>query len=112
MTDVKAAIEDLVEAGMLTERQAEAYVYRELVGFPRPDAAAQMDVSVNTLDNRLRAAKDKIEVARETVDTVSRLQEETLPRECSECGRMLGGRWVEDDEGNSMCIDCADVDPL
>lgn len=35
-----------------------------------------------------------------------------FPEECAECGRSLGGMWVEPDDGPSpVCRNCADVDP-
>lgn len=51
---------DLAENSSLTEKQAAAYVYRDVLRFSRQEAAARGGIAVNTLDEHLRRARDKI----------------------------------------------------
>ena len=104
------AIQQLVDDGLLTERQATAFVLREIELTPRPAVAEHMDISANTLDNTIRAAKDKIEAAEATIATIERIRSPVLPEECAECGVTLGGRWSEVD-GEAVCLECAGINP-
>lgn len=72
-TTPNSAVAELVDAGLLTDRQAEAYVLRDVRHVRRERAAEAMGISPNTLDSRLRTARDKVTAARETVATVDRL---------------------------------------
>lgn len=63
-------IQHLADAGLLTRRQAEAYVLRDVERVSRPVAAKKMDISVNTLDKRLSEARRKVDKARDTIDIV------------------------------------------
>lgn len=58
----------LSEIGVLTERQAEAYVYRRIEKYDRERAADEMGVSTSTVDDYERAAAEKLTNAEETVD--------------------------------------------
>jgi predicted DNA-binding protein (UPF0251 family) len=58
----------LSELGMLTERQAEAYVYRRIEKLDREETAAEMDVSTSTVDDYERAAADKLTNSEETIN--------------------------------------------
>jgi len=107
---MKDDVERLAAAGVLTERQAEAFVLRSVEAVPRSAAADSMGVSVNTLDNYVRTARDKIEAAERTIETLEEIRHEDLPTECSECGSTLGGRWTVVDD-DPMCLECGGVDP-
>lgn len=107
--EISEAIETLADAGLLTERQAQAWVYRDVEAVPREAAADHMGVSANVLDKHLRAARDKIEAAEATVEAAGRICHEELPSECEECGAALGGAWATDDRGQPLCFDCAGV---
>lgn len=63
-------VQHLADAGLLTERQAEAYVLRDIQGASRPVAARKMGISVNTLDDRLSEARLKVDKARDTIEIV------------------------------------------
>lgn len=104
------AVKRLADAGLLTERQAEAWVYRELQAVPRQATADAMDISVNTLDKRLREARDKVEQAQATADVVESLRNPSLPSECASCGGTLGGRFSENDDGEPVCLECAGIE--
>lgn len=108
---VDEAIDRLAEAGLLTRRQAEAYVLRDIEAVPRQGAAESMDVSINVVDKYLRAARDKVQEAEETIDVVEELRYRDIPEECAECETALGGRWVGGRTDPPLCLDCAGVDP-
>jgi predicted DNA-binding protein (UPF0251 family) len=63
----------LSEIGVLTERQAEAYVYRRVEKLDRQDAAAEMGVAASTVDDYERDAADKLTDAEETIDRLFEL---------------------------------------
>lgn len=67
-------IEMLAGAGLLTKRQAEAYVYREIEHLSRGAAAERMGISPSTLDDYRSDAGTKIEDAEETLDVLERIQ--------------------------------------
>lgn len=69
----------LTAAGLLTERQAEAYVLRDIEQVARKPTAEHMGVSVNVLDKHLRAARDKVEQAEATVEAVEAIRSAELP---------------------------------
>lgn len=107
---VEEDIEQLADAGLLTERQAEAYVLRDIELVPRQAAADAMEISVNTLDKRLGEARRKVEQAEATLDALDSIRFEEFPDACSECGSPLGGRWSENEDGDAVCLDCAGID--
>lgn len=109
MSEIEDVIEDLAEAGLLTDRQAEAYVAREIEAVPRPATADKMGISVNRVDNLLRAARDKVEAARETIDVIDSYRWESIPSECDECGETIGAQWAQADDGTVYCPDCSGV---
>lgn len=108
---VDEAIQRLVDSGNFTERQAEAFVLRDVEATPRQAAADSMGISVNVLDKHLRAARDKVEQAERTIEAVADVRYEEIPDECSECGSTLGGPFATDEERNPLCRDCAGIDP-
>lgn len=61
------SIGELVDAGLLKNRQAEAFLLRELEGRSRHEAAESMGITPSTVDDHYRAAQAKIEAARETL---------------------------------------------
>lgn len=68
-------IDQISSYGLLTERQAEAYVLRDIKAVPRTEAAEQMDISVNTLDKHLAKARRKVEQAEETIETIETIED-------------------------------------
>lgn len=111
MTDVNEGIQRLHDAGLLTERQAEAFVLRDVEAVPRAAAADSMDISVNVLDKHLGTAREKVRTARATVEAVDDVRFEDVPESCAECGATLGGKWTTNEDGEAICIDCGDIDP-
>lgn len=102
------AVDDLTDAGLLSERQAEVLVLRDLMSLPRADTASMMDISPSTVDSYLRDARDKIAAAKQTSRVLGRLEESRLPDSCDRCGEILSGRWIESD-GLFVCFECSDL---
>jgi DNA-directed RNA polymerase specialized sigma24 family protein len=71
---VEEEIEMLAGAELLTERQAEAYVYREIERLSRDEAAERMGISLSTLDDYRSDAAAKIEQAEGTLDVLKKIQ--------------------------------------
>lgn len=67
MFSFEEEVDKLTDAGLLTERQATAFVYREVELTPRQAAAAGMGIEPSTLDNYVADAKRKITSARRTI---------------------------------------------
>jgi DNA-directed RNA polymerase specialized sigma24 family protein len=67
-------VDALTTPGVLTERQAEAFVHREIELTPRWAAAEDMDIAVSTLDNHVQEAKRRIGGARELVEAVESIR--------------------------------------
>ncbi|AOW80121.1 hypothetical protein HTSR_0936 [Halodesulfurarchaeum formicicum] len=67
-------IEQLTEADLLTRRQAEVWVSREVEGLSRSKTAEKMDISPYTVDDYLADAREKIERARGTVEILDRIE--------------------------------------
>jgi len=107
---VESDTEQLADAGLLTERQAEAFVLRDIEACPRQATADEMGISVNTLDNTLSTARKKVRQAEATVDAVEKARHEDLPSTCGNCGDSLGGSWTVIDD-DPHCFDCAGIDP-
>ena len=107
---IEEEIEALADAGLLTERQAEAWVLRRVELVPREAAAESMGIAPSTLDKHLAVAKEQIEAAEETLAVLEDFRTVDAPEECDVCSRTIAGTWVEDDDGTIMCPQCADVD--
>lgn len=102
----------LAEAGLLTEREAQAHVLTRVYDWPVERAAAAMDVSNSRVYNARDAAETDIEAARETLDMLGELKSEEptwTPTHCAECGDGLDDWTVTD--GHVVCPDCADIEP-
>lgn len=71
---VEEEIEMLTDAGLLTERQAEAFVQRRVENTPGYAVAEEMGVTEPTLSGYVSDAEDKIEAARETLDALEEIR--------------------------------------
>lgn len=71
---VEEEIELLTAAGLLTERQAEAYIYRRVEATPGYAVAEEMGVNDSTVSDYVAAAEEKIETARETLDALEEIR--------------------------------------
>jgi len=71
---VEEEIEMLVDAGLLTERQAEAFVHRRVELTPGYAVADHMDISEPTLSGYVSDAEQKIETARKTLDALEKIK--------------------------------------
>ena len=64
----------LADAGLLTERQAEAYVLRRVEATPGYAVAEQMDVSESAVSDYVSAAEEKIANARDTLQALENIR--------------------------------------
>jgi DNA-directed RNA polymerase specialized sigma24 family protein len=64
------AVDRLEGAGLLTERQAEAFVRVEFDGMTYQQAAESLGVKRSSFDGLLSAARSKVSAAQATVDAV------------------------------------------
>ena len=76
---VEEEIELLTEAGLLTERQAEAFVLRRVEATPGYAVAESMDVAESTVSDYVSDAEAKIESARETIDAIEEIRYQAPP---------------------------------
>jgi DNA-directed RNA polymerase specialized sigma24 family protein len=67
-------IEMLTDAGLLTERQAEAFVLRRIECTPGYAVAEEMGISEPTLSGHVSDAENKIEAARETLNALEEIR--------------------------------------
>lgn len=74
MLTTEEEIEMLVDAGLLTERQAEAYVYREVELTPREAAADAMGIKPTTLDDYRTDAVAKVAAAEATLEAIEEIR--------------------------------------
>jgi len=74
---VDEEIELLTEAGLLTERQAEAYVQRRVECTPGYAVAESMGITESTLSDYVSAAEDKIESAQKTLEVLDEIKQQT-----------------------------------
>lgn len=76
--DLETADQDtaavLADVGPLTKRQAQAYVYRELMGVSRERTARAMETSKSNVDNLHRRARGKTEEAERFVAAIRDLR--------------------------------------
>ena len=68
----ETAVDGLAD-GLLTERQALAYLLREVAGLDRQTTAEAIDSTPSNVDNLQRHASEKVEEARDLVDTLETL---------------------------------------
>lgn len=74
-TTTDERVQILVEAGLLTEQQARAYVMREIEEIGRMATADIMEIAPTTLDDYVLDAKDKIIEADETLQALEKIRE-------------------------------------
>ncbi len=106
MTHRAVAIDRLVEAGLLTEPEATAYVLREIERTSADEAAASMGIPPAAVDQQLREATNKLEAAAATRSAIADLRSAAQPTECDECGGVLTRPYTETD-GAVRCFTCA-----
>jgi DNA-directed RNA polymerase specialized sigma24 family protein len=73
---VLRAADDVADHGVVTFRQAVAWLLRDVEGVGRQEAAERMDTSVSNLDQKLASAREKIQGARRTLGIVDDLEDD------------------------------------
>lgn len=101
--------EDLESMGLLTERQAQAYLLRDVYGFDRSTSAEEMGVSESRVDNALREAHSKITSAKTTMNVIERVNERVdfSLDQCAKCGESMDRFTFQ--RGRPVCLDCAEA---
>jgi predicted DNA-binding protein (UPF0251 family) len=89
MLSFEEEVDALADAGLLTERQAEAFVHRRIELTPRWAAAQDMGIAEDTLDDYVEVASEKIETAHATVEALGRVRYQAgeLPEERKDSSR-------------------------
>lgn len=67
---IKNKKKDLTEKTLLSEREAEAYILTEELGYLVQEAAEEMNVSVGRVKNIRHRIREKLEKSRETIDQI------------------------------------------
>lgn len=78
---VEEEIEILSDAGLLTERQAEAFVRRRIELEPGYAVAEYMGIRESTLSDYVSDAEAKIKAARETLEAIEDIRNQ-IPEDC------------------------------
>lgn len=71
---VEEEIDMLASAGLLTERQAEVYVLREIEATPGWAVAEELDLGESTVSDYLADARAKIDKAEATLDVIKEIR--------------------------------------
>lgn len=71
---VDEEIEMMVDAGLLTEREAEIYVLRDVEATPGYAVADDLGISESRVSDAKRQAEDKITAARDTLDALEEIR--------------------------------------
>lgn len=72
--DTADKIESLSRPGLITERQAEAWILVDIEGIDRTQASDQMECSLSNVDALRQRAQQKIEAAQHTAALAHSLQ--------------------------------------
>ena len=111
--------EALAATDYLTEKEAFAFAHGHFGQLPLPE---EVGMTSEVLQNQgfedaseFNAAKQKAQKkigdAIWIFELIDAFRMPDFPQECTECGRSLGGTWVEPEDGSSfLCRDCADID--
>lgn len=114
--ELKVALED---TALLSEPEAFAFVWGPLGTSPvmTEEEMAEQFVqrhgfeSLSEFKEVAAKAREKVADAIWIYELIDAYRSPDFPEECAECGRSLGGMWVEPDDGPSpLCRSCADID--
>jgi len=111
MSDADEIVAELAEVGLLSKRQAEAYVLREIEAVPRATVAEDMGISTSSLDGHVQRAKRKLDAAETTLERIDDYRTADVPERCMKCGGSLGARWTQTAAGEPLCLECSGLDP-
>jgi hypothetical protein len=98
----KEAISALVDAGLLSSLEAEAYVRYVIEG--------EHNVEEQPFSRScVESAKQKIAAARKSFSILNAYRYPKPPETCSECGSSLGDVWTTNLEETSLCLECGEA---
>lgn len=106
LTDARA----LAEAGLVTDREAQAYVLVNVHGWDVDRAADALGVGESRVYAARQAAEERLAAAEETQALLNELRAgdaDLLPSTCARCGDGLD-EWTVS-EGDVVCLNCAGV---
>jgi DNA-binding CsgD family transcriptional regulator len=96
---------DRLSSTSLTERQAEAYILREVEGCSREETAERMGISTSAVDQHLSAARGKVGDAHRLLSVLEGVRSEDR-HVCKECGDEIEGEYVAPFDGGRLCAGC------
>lgn len=73
LIDAARGVAERLAGPVLTERQAFAYLLREVVGLERQDAAEAMETTASNVDNLHRRGREKVADARRVTESLQAL---------------------------------------
>ena len=101
MDEHETTVDRLVDAGLLTERQAVAYLGIKIEHAARFQVAEHLDIEPSTLDSHTARAAEKIEAAETTLDIIGEYERERhppVPDACDECGDGISGAFARSED--------------
>jgi transcriptional regulator len=101
---VEEEIEMLIDAGLLTEREAEVFVLRSVEGTPGYAVSDDLEISDSRVSDAKTQAETKIENARATLKALKEIRYQTpLLVACSACGEEYNL------EAKDRCPECGSI---
>ena len=108
-------VDALHDTGLLTEKEASAFVYKEIECQPI-NVGGEVTIphefeNICEFNSCLRHARETVGQAIWIYELIDAYRFPDFPEECTECGRSLGGTWVElSEEPGFFCRECGDLD--
>jgi len=108
----------LAETGLLTEKEAYAFVYGRFGSLP----LRYLDEMSSMLEKQGFESSDEFTTVKERAESkiadaiwvyelIDAFRFPDFPEQCAKCSNSLGGMWVESEEGSGpICRECADID--
>jgi hypothetical protein len=113
MGEFEATINRLVDAGLLTRKQAVSYLGIKIDHAARYQVSEHLGIEPSTLDTHTARASEKIEAAERTLDIIDEYERDRYPPapdSCDECGSGISGAFARTEDGRELCRDCTELD--